>query len=457
MNKVSSIPQYFLRSLLRNAGLGLFLLFFISFCVSFLLARDKTAVDLKESASAMVEAYQDRIIDGDIRSVEPQIQKLLKIKTGESAQILKHDLSRVYDSFSDQERVKLCPEIGIACFDGYLGLAHVFVPISVSNENKNAELYLYVSKRVDLNWGYFLTIFAVFALGYLGLFISFLRISKATSIKLGTEIEGWANRLETNPKSTLPLVHPPFTELKPLKKAVEGLTGQIEKFEKKATDKAKLLLLRGIAHDLITPVARLQFNFSVLELGIDRTKNEIILDEINDSLKSVTSIASQVKALDELEVFSEETELIAIARQSVRAIATTDEISKKEIKLEFNSSIDEYRSSFSKTEISRVLSNLINNAVDASPSGSSIFVEVREEQGEVFLSVKDQGCGIPASLRDRVFEPDFTLKPGTGTGLGLPIVKYICGQHLAKIELESEVDVGTIITIRMKDRGIVHV
>lgn len=456
MTKAQPIQRYFLRTVLKYAGVGLLFLCTVSFAVSFLLTRDQMSTDLQESAVATARAFHDRILDGDIRSVEPQIQQLLKIRTGESAQILKSDLSRVYDSFASTEKARPCPRMGFTCFDGF-GQARVIVPISLASDGGPYDRYLYVSKRIDLNWSFLLTVFTVFALGYLSLFYAFLRVSKLASTELGDEILNWSKRLKADPKNTMPLTEPPFTELQPLRQALEGLNTQIEKFEKTATDKARLLLLRGIAHDLLTPVARLQLYIATLGRTANSLEHTDTLAEIRDSLASVIAVASQVKTLNDLDTPTEETEFIAAAHQEIRGLRDSQSLAAKSIKLEFSSAVSSLISPFSKTEIARILLNLVQNAADASANGSTVLVEVGQSQSGSFISVKDTGCGIPEYAQDRVFDPDFTLKPGTGTGLGLAIVKYICDRRLAQIELDSEVNSGTTVTIRLPKLGGVHV
>ncbi|MDO8272994.1 MAG: HAMP domain-containing sensor histidine kinase, partial [Gammaproteobacteria bacterium] len=74
----------------------------------------------------------------------------------------------------------------------------------------------------------------------------------------------------------------------------------------------------------------------------------------------------------------------------------------------------------------QVMINLINNAHDASPTGSTITIASKLVSGSVQISVTDEGTGIPEEVRDRVFEPFFTTKePGEGTGLGLSLVYSI--------------------------------
>ena len=444
-----TIQTFFQRATLQYAGMGFVALVITSLGISFVLAREQMSTDLRDSARATVQAFRDRIIDGDVRFVEPQIREVLQIHDGESVQILNQDLSRVYDSFAQNEKVQSCPMVGESCYDSFFSKARILYPIALDTEGKSAYRYLFISRKVQLNWSFLLTIFVVFSIGYLGLALTFLRVSGLASGSLSDEIARWSARLQESPKESTPLGRPPFAELLPLKNAIEGLNNQIERYEKTATDKAKLLLLRGIAHDILTPVARLQLFLATLEHNIDKVKNAEVLADIQDSLKKVTNIASQVKALRDIELISENSDLVAAAADEVNALKDSEEIVAKAIKLDFKSDIPISFTSFSRTDVSRILSNLVQNAADASAKGSLVNVSIGSVDGKTFLSVEDRGCGIPEQSRGRVFDPDFTLKPATGTGLGLAIVKYICDKRSAKIELESELNRGTKITIRM--------
>ena len=86
----------------------------------------------------------------------------------------------------------------------------------------------------------------------------------------------------------------------------------------------------------------------------------------------------------------------------------------------------------------QVMVNLINNANDASPSGSSITISSKLVSSSVQLSVTDEGSGIPEAIRDRIFDPFFTTKePGEGTGLGLSLVYSIVENLNGHIDIIS--------------------
>jgi signal transduction histidine kinase len=89
--------------------------------------------------------------------------------------------------------------------------------------------------------------------------------------------------------------------------------------------------------------------------------------------------------------------------------------------------------------LSQVWTNLIDNAVDASPSEGQIEISTWTEPGSMAISIADHGTGIPVDVLPRIFEPFFTTKPqGSGTGLGLEIVHRIVTQKFGgKIDVES--------------------
>jgi signal transduction histidine kinase len=98
--------------------------------------------------------------------------------------------------------------------------------------------------------------------------------------------------------------------------------------------------------------------------------------------------------------------------------------------------------------LSRALSNVMLNAVEACRDGGSISVDVsriaRNGASAVALSVRDTGCGIPQNRLERIWEPYVTYKSG-GTGLGLAIVRQTILAHDGEVSADSEQGTGTTI------------
>jgi len=92
--------------------------------------------------------------------------------------------------------------------------------------------------------------------------------------------------------------------------------------------------------------------------------------------------------------------------------------------------------------LERILFNLIQNALQASPPGSIVTVKTRSESGMVEACILDRGAGIAAGDRERIFNPFYSTKVG-GVGLGLAISAKIASEHRGRIEVESELGRGS--------------
>jgi signal transduction histidine kinase len=97
----------------------------------------------------------------------------------------------------------------------------------------------------------------------------------------------------------------------------------------------------------------------------------------------------------------------------------------------------------------RVLANLVRNAIDASrPARARVHLVIAAGDGRAMLTIADEGTGIPAELRERVFDPYFTTRH-EGTGLGLAIVKKIVLQHGGEIAADEREGGGASFTIAL--------
>jgi len=89
-------------------------------------------------------------------------------------------------------------------------------------------------------------------------------------------------------------------------------------------------------------------------------------------------------------------------------------------------------------ERNQIWANLIDHALDAVPDSGRVEVTANCERHRVVVRVVDNGSGIPADIRERLFEPFVTTKPvGKGTGLGLDIVRRLVNHNDAEIEFET--------------------
>jgi signal transduction histidine kinase len=101
-----------------------------------------------------------------------------------------------------------------------------------------------------------------------------------------------------------------------------------------------------------------------------------------------------------------------------------------------------------RTQLVRVVTNLVKNAIQAVPDVPEprILVTVASAGDQVKISVADNGAGIPEAFRDKVFEPKFTTK-SSGMGLGLGMVKNIVETYKGQINFSSQEGKGTVFSV----------
>jgi PAS domain S-box-containing protein len=124
---------------------------------------------------------------------------------------------------------------------------------------------------------------------------------------------------------------------------------------------------------------------------------------------------------------------------------------RMDIRLKVEHKGRQYRTMAVPGEIRQVISNLLTNAIDASPAHSSVTIRVMgltlNGCGVTRLSVADRGLGIPPEDRKHIFEPFFTTKKAVGTGLGLWVSRTIVQKHNGKIRLRSSEGRGTVFSV----------
>ena len=120
-------------------------------------------------------------------------------------------------------------------------------------------------------------------------------------------------------------------------------------------------------------------------------------------------------------------------------------------------------------DIGRVILNLINNAFYAAPlppqggfldpdykHNPTVWVSTKKVGDKVFISVRDNGQGIPQKILDKIFQPFFTTKPtGQGTGLGLSLAYDIVTKgHGGQLTVETEQGIGTTFIIQLPTKQL---
>jgi signal transduction histidine kinase len=212
-------------------------------------------------------------------------------------------------------------------------------------------------------------------------------------------------------------------------------------------------MMKIVAHDLRNPVGGMVGMTKYLRSSKDLTK-----ESSKEPLKLMKEAGARaLKLIDELlrpdiegAMHEEAVALNTILQYCVDMLRS--KIKEKEQQIEFHSIPITIQAN--REKLWRVFSNLISNAIKFSPPGGIIIVAMQNEGASVLISVKDQGIGIPASFRNKLFHlsPD-TQRTGTSGehpfGLGLAISKQIVEAHGGSIWYESKEGEGTVFYVRL--------
>jgi signal transduction histidine kinase len=96
----------------------------------------------------------------------------------------------------------------------------------------------------------------------------------------------------------------------------------------------------------------------------------------------------------------------------------------------------------------RVFTNLIMNAIQAMPTGGELTITASKTVDEILISIRDTGLGIAPEALGQIWHPLFTTKP-KGQGFGLPVAERIISAHQGTINVESNIDKGSVFTIHL--------
>lgn len=195
------------------------------------------------------------------------------------------------------------------------------------------------------------------------------------------------------------------------------------------------------AHELRTPLTALQLQLGNLKRAETDTDRAHHMAKLQKGIDRATQLVKQLLTLarmepDAMKTQMEAVDLVALAQEAVKQHA--EMVAQKPVHLEIF--YDQPVSLSANAEhLHILLENLLSNALRYTPAGGVVHVHIGRDAGHAILKVQDNGIGIPAGEREKVFER-FHRVLGTqveGTGLGLSIAKHIAEQHHGTIRIED--------------------
>ncbi|NRR91564.1 GHKL domain-containing protein [Winogradskyella undariae] len=207
-------------------------------------------------------------------------------------------------------------------------------------------------------------------------------------------------------------------------------------------------MAKQVAHEIKNPLTPMRLTVQSFERKFDPQDENIHqkLKEYSNTLIQqidiLSSIASAFSNFAKMPAQKSEILNVALIVKMALDIFNEDYI-------EFHSEKDEIIAKFDRTQLIRVVTNLVKNGIQSIPDNSEnskIDVRVFSDTNNVIITIEDNGSGIPDDTKAKIFEPKFTTK-SSGMGLGLGMVKNIVETYNGSITFTSQLGKGTIFTV----------
>jgi signal transduction histidine kinase len=219
-------------------------------------------------------------------------------------------------------------------------------------------------------------------------------------------------------------------------------------------------LSAGIAHEINNPlgVILLYSKLMIDEGNADPRQKEDLQMIVEQAERCKTIVSGLLNFARKNEVNLKPCNICDLVDHCLKIISKPDNIH-----IEISHELDSREAIIDPDQITQVLTNLINNAVEAMPDGGKISITTRGDTDNISVSVEDNGTGIPQDIIKKIFEPLFTTKQiGKGTGLGLAVTYGIVKVHHGQIDVKSNADekkgpTGTIFTVTLPRKNKIGV
>jgi len=209
-------------------------------------------------------------------------------------------------------------------------------------------------------------------------------------------------------------------------------------------------LTAGLAHELRNPLGTIKASAELLTKPSTHTRPEIMrelagyivteVDRTNALIARFLDFARPLRLEPKLSDICEVTRNAITSlqqRASDRGVELVTELPSEPVVFRFDPDL-----------YGLALTNVVQNAIDASNAGSPVRISIRPEVDDVVIGISDNGAGIPKDQMENIFNPFFTTK-AQGTGLGLAIVAKIVDEHGGTIKVQSTPGEGTTFHLNL--------
>ena len=298
---------------------------------------------------------------------------------------------------------------------------------------------------ISLSQVYLFMLLIAFAIAY------FLSSYITKSLKT---ISDKINETSLNQKNEKIVIEANSKEINSLIKAYNAM---VDKLEESATmlaqserEQAWREMAKQVAHEIKNPLTPMRLTVQSFQRKFDANDPNLKqkLDDYSKTLIQQIDTMSSVAS-----AFSNFASMPAQQNETLNVVEVVEfslDIFNEEY-IHFESDELEIITIMDRTQLVRIITNLVKNAIQAIPDEQdekSILVAVKKVENEVKITVKDNGIGIESINIEHIFEPKFTTK-NSGMGLGLGIIKNIIENYKGTITFETQYNKGTTFTVSL--------
>jgi len=220
--------------------------------------------------------------------------------------------------------------------------------------------------------------------------------------------------------------------------------------QEKELSEMKLRFFTNISHELRTPLSLILLPLESIMKEKDKDTAEYgRLDTMHRNAKSLLDLVNHLLDFRKLEMGGEKIHLAKgnfpeFASQVVESFQSA--ASEKGITLEFEDHTDNQLLDFDRSIMTKVLNNLLSNALKYTPEGGSVKVALSRDEDRILTEVTDTGIGIPEKDLPDIFDRFFrssNVSNATGSGIGLSLVKQYVDMHEGKVGVSSREGSGS--------------
>jgi len=241
------------------------------------------------------------------------------------------------------------------------------------------------------------------------------------------------------------------SEIDTLVKSYNSMIDELEesavKLARSEREQAWREMAKQVAHEIKNPLTPMRLTVQSFQRKFDPQDPDIVkkLDEYSKTLiqqiDTMSSIASAFSNFAKMP--AQQNEMLNV----VKIIDLALDIFNEDY-IEFLPEKEEIIAKFDRTQLIRVVTNLVKNGIQSIPQDRQpkIVVQVLDLEKDVQINISDNGSGISKENLDKIFEPKFTTK-SSGMGLGLAMVKNIVETYKGTITFVTEENTGTTFTV----------